>query len=100
MKNQGLAFFGLVAFSLGFVGSPAHGSFGYCIEPKAPSITFLTKPSKPYCATFGDGCESWEIQMYRSEVERYVNELQSYIDDVEKYRKKAYEYAECMAELD
>jgi hypothetical protein len=90
---------GLVACCFGVLtAGPADAAF--CLEPRAPSLTFLTKPSKPYCATIGDGCDEWEIRMYRSEVEQYINELQQYLDDVEKYRKKAYEYAECMAEPD
>ncbi len=81
-----------------FASSSADAAF--CLEPRAPSLTFLSKPSKPYCAMSGDGCEEWEISMYRSDVERYINQLQQYLDDVEKYRKKAYEYAACMAEPD
>lgn len=80
------------------MAQPADAAF--CLEPRAPSLTFLTKPSKPYCATIGDGCDEWEISRYRSEVESYINELQQYLDEVERYRKKAYEYAQCMAEPD
>jgi hypothetical protein len=86
---------GLLVF---LTAAPAEAAF--CLEPRAPSLTFLTKPSKPYCATVGDGCDEWEIRMYRSQVDRYINQLQQYLDDVEKYRKKAYEYAQCMAKPD
>lgn len=92
-----------VLFSSAFMSASAisaDAAYGYCFEPRAPSVTFLTKPSKPFCAMSREGCDEWEIRMYRSEVERYVNELQQYLDDVEKYRKKAYEYAQCMAEPD
>lgn len=61
---------------------------------------FIIKPTKPYCAISRSGCDEWEINMYRSEVERYVGQLQRYLDDVEKYRKRAHEYAQCMAQPD
>ena len=38
--------------------------------------------------------------MYKSAVNRYFDSLQTYLVDVDSYRKKAYEYAECMADLD
>lgn len=82
------------------VSSSAAGAYSFCLEPRAPSLTFLTKPSKPYCAMSRSGCKQWEIDMYRLELEQYVNRLQEYLDDVEKYRKKAYEYAQCMAKPD
>jgi hypothetical protein len=77
--------------------SPAQAAF--CFEPRSPSL-FISKPTKPYCATSGSGCESWAIESYRSEVKRYIGQLEEYLSRVEKYRKDAFEYAQCMAKLD
>ena len=66
------------------------------MEPRAPSL-FVTKPTKPLCY---DGCSSWEISSYRSEVESYYISLEQYANDVDRYYKRATEYVECMADLD
>lgn len=79
---------------------PVKAAASFCFEPRAPSLYIITKPRKPYCATSGDGCDSWEIESYRTEVRRYFDQLEQYLSDVERYRKQAHEYAECMAELD
>jgi hypothetical protein len=76
--------------------TPAVGAYGFCIEPKAPSLLFLRKPSKPICIS---GCSEWEISNYKSDVKRYFSSLQEYSDDVDRYYKKAGEYVECMAKL-
>ncbi len=75
-------------------------SASICLEPRAPSLFMVSKPRKPYCATSGSGCEKWEIDNYRSEVRRHISRLEEYLADVEKYRKRAYDYAQCMAEPD
>ena len=54
---------------------------------------------KPYCAA-SRSCEQWQVDSYRNEVDRYFDHLKTYLADVDSYRKKAYEYASCMAELD
>lgn len=77
---------------------PAQAGYGFCMEPRAPSL-FVTKPQKPFCAAT-HSCEQWEVDMYKSAVNRYFDSLQTYLVDVDSYRKKAYEYAECMADLD
>ena len=70
---------------------------GFCIEPKAPSLLFLTKPSKPVCF---NGCSAWQIQSYQDDVRRYFNNLREYAEDVDRYYKKAGDYIQCMADLD
>ena len=78
----------------------ASAAYALCLEPRAPSLSFIVKPSKPYCATSRDGCEQWEIESYKLDVKRYYDQLQEYLAQVDSYRKKAYEYAACMADLD
>ena len=77
---------------------PAQAGYGFCLEPRAPSL-FASRPSKPYCA-ISRSCEQWQVDSYNSEVNRYFDALKNYLVDVDSYRKKAYEYAECMADLD
>jgi len=77
--------------------APAIAAYGYCIEPKAPSAMFLTRPSKPYCVS---GCSEWEVSSYKREVSAYYDSLQQYANDVDRYYKKAGEYIQCMADLD
>src|SRR6476659_10108285 len=79
-------------------GSPAQASFGFCMEPRAPSL-FASRPQKPYCATT-HSCEQWQVDSYKIEVTQYFDALQTYLVNVDAYRKKAYEYAQCMADLD
>jgi hypothetical protein len=89
---------GLLLLSLS-TSQPAFAAYSFCSEPRAPSLSFITKPSKPYCATMRN-CEQWEVDSYRSNVKRYFDRLQEYLADVESYQKEAYEYAKCMADLD
>jgi hypothetical protein len=76
--------------------TPAVAGFGYCVEPRAPSAAFITKPSKPICI---GGCSEWQISSYRREVSSYYDSLQQYASDVDRY-KKAGEYIQCMSDLD
>ena len=78
--------------------SPAVAAYGFCMEPRAPSV-YITKPMKPYCAA-SRSCEQWQVDSYKNEIDRYFDNLKTYLADVDRYRKKAYEYASCMAELD
>ena len=77
--------------------APAQAAF--CMEPKAPSMLFVTKPNKPWCAR-DRSCDQWEVNSYKSQLERYFSQLEEYLADVDRYRKKAVEYANCMAQLD
>ena len=72
--------------------------YGFCMAPRAPFL-YAAKPSKPYCVS-SRSCSQWEIDSYKRSVESYFNDLQQYMTDVDKFRKLAYEYAECMADLD
>lgn len=82
-----------------FVGNNANAvGYGFCMAPRAPFL-YAAKPSKPYCAS-SRSCSQWELDSYKRSVESYFNELQQYMVDVDKFRKLAYEYAECMADLD
>jgi len=85
---------------IGMIACATSAQAAICFEPRSPSLFLISKPKKPYCATSGSGCESWEIESYRSEVKRHIARLEEYLDSVEKYRKDAYEYAECMAKPD
>jgi hypothetical protein len=78
--------------------SAAAGGYGFCMAPIAPFV-YAVKPSKPYCAS-SRSCSQWEIDNYKRRVESYFNDLQQYMADADKFRKLAYEYAECMADLD
>ena len=80
--------------------SAPSSAYAICFEPKAPSLFMISKPRKPYCATIGDGCDQWEIDSYKNNVKRYFDQLRDYLTEVESFRKKAHEYAECMADLD
>lgn len=79
------------------ISVPAHAAF--CIEPKAPSLLFIRKPMKPYCAT-DRSCDQWEVDAYKSEVSRYFSQLKQYAADVDEYYKDAAEYVGCMSKLD
>lgn len=76
--------------------APAFGGFGYCSSPMAPS-TYITKPRKPSCY---NGCEQYEIDSYRRQIDQYYENLRAYLQQVEAFRKAAYDYAKCMAEVD
>ena len=76
--------------------TPAVAGFGYCMEPRAPSL-FVTKPSKPICIS---GCSEWQVSAYKRDVAAYYDALRQYADDVDRYYKKAGEYIQCMADLD
>jgi hypothetical protein len=80
------------------MAGPSKSAFAgsYCMEPRAPSALFLTKPSKPYCM---NGCSAWEVQNYKDQVRRYFDGLQQYADDVDRYYKSAGGYIQCMADL-
>lgn len=90
----------VVAFGLGFISSsqPAKAAILFCSQPYAPTA-YLSKPSKPYCLTFGQ-CERWEIDNYRSEVDRYFRSLSQYADEVDNYYADAVQYVRCMSDLD
>jgi hypothetical protein len=87
-----------ILFVLPVSSAPADAAYGFCMAPRAPSV-FLSKPTKPFCAA-SRSCEQWQVTSYKNEVEQYFNSLKTYLEDVDKYQKKAYEYAECMADLD
>jgi hypothetical protein len=76
----------------------ALAAYGYCMEPRAPSL-YASKPSKPYCAT-SQNCSSFEVEQYRSSIKSYYSQLEQYLVDVDKFRKLAYEYADCEAKSD
>ncbi len=71
---------------------------GFCFEPRAPTL-YVSKPTKPFCAVRRE-CSQWKVDSYKSELERYFNSLVQYRVELDKYYKNAYEYIECMAELD
>ena len=92
-----IAVAGVATLALGSSAStPAGASLGFCMEPRAPSA-YLSRPSKPYCY---NGCSSWEVDNYKSQVRTYYSELRMYADDVDHYYKNAGEYVECMSKLD
>ena len=64
----------------------------------APSA-FLTKPSKPYCAT-NRSCSDWEVSNYRREVSSYYDSLNRYAREVDEYYNQASSYVKCMSDLD
>lgn len=71
----------------------------YCSQPMAPSMGFISKPSKPYCAATGT-CTEWEVSSYKSDVEQYYRKLNRYVEEVDTYYAEASDYVKCMAELD
>jgi hypothetical protein len=79
------------------ISAPAQAAF--CFEPKAPSILFLRKPTKPYCAST-QSCEEWEVESYKSDVRRYYRSLEDYASSVDRFYKQAAEYVGCMSKLD
>lgn len=89
-----------VALVLSAVGSsaPVSASAGFCMEPRSPHV-FITKPTKPYCAST-HSCSEYDITSYQNRVKAYYRDLQSYLDDVNRYTRSAGEYVECMADLD
>ena len=86
----------LVAALAGISG-PAQAA--YCFEPKAPSLLFIRKPTKPYCAAT-QNCSEWEVESYKSDVRRYYSALEEYASEVDRFYKQAAEYVECMSKLD
>jgi hypothetical protein len=75
----------------------AVAGFGFCMEPRAPSALFLSRPTKPACY---NGCSEWQVSSYKRDVEAYFDNLKQYANDVDRYYKKAGEYIQCMADLD
>lgn len=88
----------LGALCLTCLNAPAAAA-ALCLEPRAPSVLFLSKPSKPYCAT-SRSCEQWQVDSYKRDVARYYARLEEYLEEVDRFRKRAVEYAQCMADLD
>ena len=89
----------MVAVGLQLLAISVPANAAICLEPRAPSLLFLRKPLKPYCASTRS-CEEWQIESYKNEVSRYYQQLEDYISSVDRFRKKASEYAQCMADLD
>lgn len=88
-----------------FAVNPA---FAYCSEPtfskRPPTVSFIRKPSKPYCMTSSSGCEEYEINSYVDSVNRYIGELNdlnqeaaTFAQDAIKYANAVNEFAECSA---
>jgi hypothetical protein len=77
--------------------TPAVASYGYCMEPRAPSAAFIVRPTKPICY---NGCSEWQVSSYKREIGSYLDNLQQYANDVDRYYKKAGEYIQCMSDLD
>lgn len=84
------------ALAAALYAAPAVAGFGFCSSPSAPS-TYITKPRKPACY---NGCEQYEIDSYRPQIDQYYESLRAYLRQVEEFRKAAYDYAKCMAEAD
>lgn len=74
-------------------------SAAFCFEPRAPSMLFVQKPTKPYCAS-DRSCSDWQVESYKGDVRSYYQQLEEYAASVDKFRKQAMEYVECMADLD
>lgn len=85
----------LAALGALMASSPATAS-GYCSMPMPPT-TYLTKPRVPSCY---NGCERYQIEAYRRDVDRYYEQLRSYLRAVDQYRSDAYDYARCMVDLE
>lgn len=77
----------------------ADAMFRFCLEPTAPSLSFIRKPTKPFCASSGR-CSEYEISSYKSDVEDYFRKLRRYAQEVETFYSEAGVYVKCMAELD
>lgn len=71
----------------------------FCSQPMAPSLGYISKPSKPYCAATRT-CSEWEVSSYKSEVESYFRKLRRYAEEVDTYYTEAGAYVKCMADLD
>jgi hypothetical protein len=71
----------------------------YCSQPMAPSLGFISKPSKPYCAATRT-CSDWDVSSYKSDVEQYFRKLKRYAEEVDTYYVEAGDYVKCMADLD
>jgi hypothetical protein len=95
VKKQIVAIGLLLTLPLG----SADAMFRYCSQPIAPSVGFITKPSKPFCAA-ARNCSEWEVSAYRSDVESYYRKLKRYAEEVETYYADAATYLKCMADLD
>jgi hypothetical protein len=78
--------------------APASAAYGFCSQPFAPT-TFLTRPSKPYCAALRN-CTELDVQQYRNEIDRYYSDLKRYATQVDDYYDAATAYVKCMADLD
>ena len=72
----------------------------FCSEPRAPGAPRVSPPSPPYCGSFGDlsGCERWEIDSYRNEVNAFIEEMQFYSDEAAAFASRARDFAQCMAD--
>ena len=75
-------------------------ALAFCSEPSAPSAPWSSPPSAPFCGNFGDlsGCDQWEVDRYRNEVEDFIDEMQSYADDAAVFADEALAFAQCMAD--
>jgi hypothetical protein len=78
--------------------TPASAAFGFCSQPFAPTA-FLTRPSKPFCASMRN-CTEFDVQQYRNEIDRYYTDLKRYATQVNDYYDAATAYVKCMADLD
>jgi hypothetical protein len=57
-------------------------------------------PSAPFCGEYGTarGCDSWEIEQYRSELQRAIDEAIQYADEAQAFASEAADYAQCVAD--
>ena len=89
----------LAVLTLGSLAlSSAQAQFSFCSQPYPPSA-YLSKPTKPFCASSGRGCSETEIMLYRNEVRGYFDRLKRYAREVDQYFEDASTYIKCMSEL-
>ena len=90
----------LLAVGAGSIAvGPASGAMApMCFQPTAP-ITYLRRPSLPFCAS-SRSCSSFDVSMYKNEVADYFRELRQYAAEVDQFYSDAGDYVRCMSELD
>ena len=70
----------------------------FCMQPTAPTA-YISRPNRPFCAA-ARNCSSFDVDMYRGEVQRYFERLRRYANEVDEFHSSAATYIECMSRLD
>ena len=69
-----------------------------CFAPNPPLTPFISnQPQKPFCP---NGCEQYQIDSYRYDVEQYYKKLERFAEEDNLYHVQAIEWIKCKAKLE